>query len=133
LEPVNALKGNQASSSELKSAAGALETVGDVFARFVITHGIDRGLRGGQFTYVQQSYGYQFDLDHVQWTEDLEISGRIRWYTASGDVAADVKLRQNGKNIGNLNFAWNDVDVNAIASITGTINGDRVQAKRIAP
>jgi hypothetical protein len=66
LELVNALKGNHASSSELKSAAGALETVGDVFARFVITRGIDRGLRGGQFTYVQQSYGYQFDLDHVQ-------------------------------------------------------------------
>jgi len=42
-------------------------------------------------------------------------------------------VRQNGKNIRHLNFVWNDVDVNAIASITGTINGDRVQAKRIAP
>ena len=133
LKPVNALKGDQASSSELKSAAGALETVGDVFARFIITSGIGSGLRGGQFTYLQQSYGYQFDLDHVRWTEDLEVTGTIRWYTASGDVSADVKLRQNGKNIGHLNFVWNDVDVNAIASITGTINGDRVQAKRIAP
>ena len=78
-------------------------------------------------------YYPRFDLDHVQWTEDLEITGTIRWYTASGDVSADVKLRQNGKNIGNLNFAWNDVDVNAVASITGTINRDRVKAKRIAP
>jgi hypothetical protein len=42
-------------------------------------------------------------------------------------------LRQNGKNVGNLSFAWNDVAVNAIASITGTINGDRVRAQRIAP
>ncbi len=133
LKPVDALTGNQAGSSELKSAAGALETVGDVFARFIITYGIGSGLRGGQFTYVQESYGYQFDLDHVQWTGDLEVTGTIHWYTATGDVSADVKLRQNGKNVGNLSFAWNDVAVNAIASITGTINGDRVRAQRIAP
>ena len=133
LKPVDALTGNQAGSSDLKSAAGALETVGDAFARFIITYGIGSGLRGGQFTYVQKSYGYQFDLDHVQWTEDLQVTGIIYWYTATGDVSADVKLRQNGKNVGNLSFAWNDVAVNAIASITGTINGDRVRAQRIAP
>jgi hypothetical protein len=133
LKPVNALSGNKASSSELKSAAGALETVGDVFGRFIITYGIGSGLRGGQFTYLQQSYGYQFDLDHVKWTEDLEVTGTVHWYTASGYVSADVKLRQNGKSIGNLNFAWNDVEVNAIASIRGTVNGDRVRAQRIAP
>ena len=78
-------------------------------------------------------YGYEFELDHVQWTEDLEVTGTIRWYTASGDVSAGVRLSQNGKNLGNLDFAWNDVDVNAIASITGMINGHRVRAKRIAP
>ena len=133
LKSVDALRGNQASGSELKSAAGALETVGDVFARFVITFGIGSGLRGGAFTYLQQPYGYEFELDHVQWTEDLEVTGTIRWYTASGDVSAGVRLSQNGKNLGNLDFAWNDVDVNAIASITGMINGHRVRAKRIAP
>jgi pimeloyl-ACP methyl ester carboxylesterase len=133
LKPVDALAGNQAGSSELKSAAAALETAGDVFARFIITYGIGSGLRGGQFTYLQESYGYQFDLDHVQWTEDLEVTGTIYWYTATGDVSADVTLRQNGKNIGNLNCTWNDVAVNATATITGTINGDRVKAQRIAP
>ena len=61
------------------------------------------------------------------------MSGTILWYTATGDVTADVKLRYGGKNIGNLSFAWNDVEVNAIASITGKINGHLVQAKRIAP
>lgn len=73
----------------------------------------------------------------MRWTEDLPITGTIRWYTASGDVSADVELLQNGKNLGKLTFASNDVDVdvdvNAIASITGSINGDRVKAKRIAP
>jgi pimeloyl-ACP methyl ester carboxylesterase len=133
LRPVEALSGNKAGRDELKSAAGALETVGDVFARFIITAGIGSGLRGGEFTYLQQPYGYEFNLDHVRWTEDLQVTGTIRWYTGSGDVFADVKLSQNGKNIGKLDFAWNDVDENAIASITGTVNGDRVKARRVAP
>jgi len=133
LKPVDALSGNKAGSNALKAAAGALETVGDVFARFITTAGIGAGLRGGEFTYAQESYGYKFDLDHVQWTEDLQVTGTIRWYTASGDVSADVNLRQGGKNIGKLNFAWNDVEVNAIASVTGTIDGSSVKAARIAP
>jgi hypothetical protein len=133
LQPVQALKGNLATRTELKAAAGALETVGDVFARFIITAGSGSGLRGGAFTYLQQSFGYDFDLDHVQWTDDLQVTGKIRWRTASGTVTADVKLRQNGKDLGNLHFAWNDVEVNAIASITGRLNGNQVKGQRIAP
>jgi pimeloyl-ACP methyl ester carboxylesterase len=133
LIPVSALAGNQASTAELKIATGALETVGDVFARFIITYGAGVGLRGGQFSYTQEDYGYQFTLDHVQWTEDLQVTGTITWDTASGNVTAAVNLRQAGKNIGNLNFAWNDVAVNTLASITGKINGDQVKAQRIAP
>ena len=133
LIPAGALAGNQASPAELKIASGALETVGDVFARFIITSGGGVGLRGGKFSYTQEDYGYQFTLDHVQWTEDLQVTGTIIWKTASGDVTADVKLRQAGKNIGNLSFSWNDVAVNALASISGKINGDQVQAQRIAP
>ena len=133
LIPVSALAGNQASTSELQIATGALEAVGDVFARFITTFGSGVGLRGGQFSYTQENYGYLFTLDHVQWTEDLQVTGTITWTTASGDVTADVKLRQAGKNIGNLSFAWNDVGVNTLASITGKINGDQVKAQRIAP
>jgi hypothetical protein len=90
-------------------------------------------LRGGQFTYLQQPDGYEFNLDHVRWTEDLEVSGSIRWRTASGKVLADVTLRRNGRNVGDLDFAWDDVEVDAIASISGTINGKRVRAQRLAP
>ena len=117
----------------MRVAAGALETVGDVFSRFLITYGIGAGLRDGLFTYARDDVGYSFDLDHVKWTNDLEVTGTMEWDLASGNVTADVKLRQNGKNVGNLSIAWNDVQSNAIASITGTIGGDRVKAKRIAP
>ena len=133
LQPVEALIGNQANNIELKSAAGALETVGDVFARFLITRGAGSGLRGGSFTYLQQPYGYEFNLNGVQWTQDLQVSGTLRWFTASGDVTAEVQLRRNGKSLGVLYFSWNDVDANAVASIVGTVNGHVVRARRLAP
>jgi len=133
LKSVDALSGNQANNAKLRVAAAALETVGDVFSRFLITYGIGGGLRGGEYTYTGDGAGYSFDLDHVKWTEDLEVTGAMRWDLASGNVTADVKLRQNKKNVGNLSIAWNDVQSNAIATVTGTIGGDRVKAKRIAP
>ncbi len=131
--PADALHGNQAETRELKLAAATLETVGDVFSRFLITFGIGSGLRGGEYTYVLEPFGYAYDLNRVKWTEDLEVSGTLRWKLASGDVIADVRLRQDGRNIGNLEIEWNDVQKNAIATLTGTINGSRVKAKRIAP
>jgi hypothetical protein len=69
----------------------------------------------------------------VKWTNDLEVSGTMDWDLASGDVTANVKLRQGGKNIGDLTVTWNDVESNAIATVNGTLSGDRVKAKRIAP
>ena len=133
VEPAQALNGNRGGARELKLAAGALETVGDVFARFLITFGLGGGLRGGEFTYTQQSYGYEFELDRVQWTRDLQISGTLRWYLKSGAVVADVRLRQNGKSVGDLDITWNDVERNALATLSGTIDGLRVKAQRIAP
>ena len=133
LAPVQATAGNQTGQRDLKLAAGALETVGDVFARFLVTFGIGSGLRGGEFTYTTQPFGYEFELDRVQWTEDLEVSGRIRWHVATGNVIAVVRLRQGGKQVGTLTIEWNDVQKNALATLTGTIGNKTVKAKRIAP
>ena len=133
LEPVQAVGGNQAGVRDLKLAAGALETVGDVFSRFLVTFGIGSGLRGGEFTYTLQPFGYEFDLDRVQWTSDLEVSGRMRWHLDSGNVIAVVRLRQEGKQVGTLTIEWNDVQKNALATLTGTIGNKTVKAKRIAP
>jgi len=107
--------------------------VGDVFARFILTYGYGGGLRGGKFTYVQQPYGYEFTLDDVRWTEDLKVSGTIRWHTASGNVVADVTLLEQGTNLGALHFSWNDVAVDASAAVSGTLDGAVVNAQRIAP
>jgi hypothetical protein len=130
---VDALAGNEAKTAELKLAAAALDTVGDVFARFIVTFGIGSGLRGGDFTYTLTNTGYDFDLNGVKWTNDLAVSGSVRWELASGNVLADVRLRQGGKNIGTLSMTWNDVRADAVATLTGTIHGQTVKAKRIAP
>jgi hypothetical protein len=42
-------------------------------------------------------------------------------------------LRQNGKNVGTLAITWNDVDKNAVATLTGKIRDKDVKARRIAP
>jgi pimeloyl-ACP methyl ester carboxylesterase len=133
LDPAQAVNGNQAGTRELKLAAGALDTVGDVFSRFLVTFGIGGGLRGGEFTYTLQPFGYEFQLDRVQWTEDLQVSGRMRWHLDSGNVIAEVRLRQDGKQVGTLTIEWNDVQKNAIATLRGTIGTKTVKAKRIAP
>jgi pimeloyl-ACP methyl ester carboxylesterase len=133
LDPLQALSGNQASVRDLKLAAAALETVGDVFSRFLVTFGIGAGLRGGEFTYTLQPSGYEFELNRVQWIEDLQVSGRMRWHLDSGDVIAIVRMTQDDKQVGTLTIEWNDVRKNAIATLSGTIGTKTVKATRIAP
>src|SRR6202043_850807 len=87
------------------------------------------GLRGGKFRYVLQPFGYAFKFEHTQWTEDLEITGTMNWYLKANDLSADVRLWQNGKDVGDLTITWNDLEVNAIAALTGTINGERIKAQ----
>jgi hypothetical protein len=52
---------------------------------------------------------------------------------STGDVTADVRLRRGGAQVGTLAIKWNDVQKNAIATLTGTIGNKAVKAKRIAP
>ena len=133
LEPVQAVSGNQAGTRDLKVAAAALETVGDVFSRFLVTFGIGGGLRGGEFTYTLEPFGYEFQLKRVQWTDDLQVSGRMRWHLDTGNVTAVVNLRQDNKKVGTLTIEWNDVQKNAVATLTGTIGTKTLKARRIAP
>jgi pimeloyl-ACP methyl ester carboxylesterase len=133
LAPVDAVRGNRADRRALQLASGALETAGDVFARFLVTFGIGSGLRGGEFTYVRDGEGYTFTLDAVKWTEDLAVSGTMTWNLRTGVVTADLKLKQYGKPIGRLDIEWNDIPGNSLATLEGTIGGERVRARRIAP
>lgn len=133
LDPVEAVSGNKASASERRLASAAAETVGDVIARFLTTFGIGSGLRGGEFTYVRSDNGYDFELDRVKFTDDVEVSGTITWNQFTDDIVADVKLFQNGRRVGRIDIQWDDAQRNAVARLSGTVGDSRLEARRIAP
>ncbi|MGK9237046.1 alpha/beta hydrolase [Inquilinus limosus] len=130
--PAKADAGNAATETDLRIASAAAETAGDVLARyFVNSTGSGVGLRGGTFGFEAFDEGYAFTLDQIRWAEDLAVSGTIRWNQATGDIAAELTLA--GADTGALALAWNDRDTDAVARITGTIDGRTVAAERLAP
>ncbi len=130
--PATAETGNAGSDADLRLASAAAETAGDALARyFVNSGGSGVGLRGGTFTFEASDTGHNFTLDQLRWAEDLAVSGTIRWDQSTGDIAADLTLA--GAATGTLSLTWNDRDTDAMARITGTIDGRAVAAERIAP
>jgi pimeloyl-ACP methyl ester carboxylesterase len=130
--PATAEAGNAGTEADLRLASAAAETAGDALARyFVNSGGSGVGLRGGTFTFEASDTGHNFTLDQLRWAEDLAVSGTIRWDQSTGDIAADLTLA--GAATGTLSLAWNDRDTDAMARITGTIDGRAVAAERIAP
>jgi hypothetical protein len=110
--------------------------VGDVIARYYVTYNfVDTGLRGGSFTYAATDTGYKFKLNGLKWTNDVAVSGTVTWNQdpTSNIIAAQVTLESAGKQVGKLQISWNDGDINAMASVTGTIQGATLNAARIAP
>ncbi len=49
------------------------------------------------------------------------------------DIVHDFTLKSGGTQIGNLQIRWNDADINARATVTGSIQGATLNADRIAP
>ncbi len=134
LAPLTALSGNKAGAAQRRIAASALEAVGDVLARYWASFGTTgSGLRGGAFTYASSSTGYLFTLDGVRYTTDVAVSGKIKWNTSTGAVTANVTLARGGTSLGSLKMIWSDADINAIAAVQGTVQGQAVVASRIAP
>jgi pimeloyl-ACP methyl ester carboxylesterase len=134
LQPVTATTGNKGTATDRKLAAAATEAVGDVIARYFVCYiGDCAGLRAGGFTYRSTGTGPSFTLNSVKWTSDVAVSGTMTWNIATSVISADVKLVKSGKKIGTLAISWKDNDTAATATITGTLNGRAIKARRIAP
>jgi pimeloyl-ACP methyl ester carboxylesterase len=137
--------GNQATPSQLRLVAAALATVGDIVARVpgnAADHGV--GLRGGTFRSRLRGAATTITLDHVKWTEDLAVSGRVTRSAASGTmvraeaaraiwVRADLRLVAADGTIGRVTARWRDDLAAAGAQISGRIAGRRVAALTPAP
>ena len=134
LEPLHQLKGDKASDAQRQIAAAGLEAVGDAIARWYVTYNaVDTGLRGGKFAYRLSGTTYIYKLTDYKWTNDVAVSGVISWDQTSNIITAQVTLTSNSAPAGNLHIQWNDGDIDAIASVSGAIQGATLIAQRIAP
>ena len=59
------------------------------------------------------------------------MSGRLRWNQTTGEVSARLELVGAGS--GHLELSWNDREIDAVATVTGSVNGERLRAERLAP
>ena len=133
VEPATATSGNQTDAAGLVLASAVAETVGDAVARYyVTTTGHGSGLRGGSFDLSATAVGYALELTNLQWATGLAVSGTLTWNQLTGDIAAQVTFTASGHS-GAVDIVWNDRQTEAIATLTGTIDGAVLAARRIAP
>jgi pimeloyl-ACP methyl ester carboxylesterase len=132
-EPAIPAPGNKTDLDGLILASAVAETVGDAIARYyVTTTGRESGLRGGTFRISTASAGYILNLQSAQWATGLAVSGPIAWNQLTGNIAANVTFTAPGRS-GSLSISWNDRATEAIATLSGTIDGSVLAATRIAP
>ena len=134
LKPLTALTGDETTDGQRRIAAAGLEAVGDVIARYYVSYNwVESGLRGGTMTYHATDTGYVFKLAELKWTDDVAVSGTVSWNQINNIITAQVTLKSADSAVGALQIRWNDADINAVASVTGKIQGATLIAERIAP
>jgi pimeloyl-ACP methyl ester carboxylesterase len=112
-------------------ASAVTSTVGDLFPRwFAMLGEAGVGLRGGTFTTTGLDVVH-FNLANLRWVENLAVSGRVKWDRATGAVTATVTCARAADC--RLTVTWNYNAAHATATITGTIDGQRVSLTQPAP
>jgi hypothetical protein len=122
-----------ANTTEERAALVAIESVGDAIARWYNMYGSHgTGLRGG--TFVVHGYGRPtWTLDKVRFVTDVRVSGHAELDRRSGEGSADMTLAGPGVPPSDLHLAWNDYDLNSMATVTGTVGRARVHLSVPAP
>jgi pimeloyl-ACP methyl ester carboxylesterase len=134
LAPARAAPGNAATPAQLRAAAGALLTAGDVIARLSAnSSGEGVGLRGGTFRIQAHTDGYTLILRAVRWSEDLSVSGTIRGPERSGRVVAELALTGADELSGPLMVSWIEGVAHARAQIRGKLGNAALAAEMAAP
>jgi pimeloyl-ACP methyl ester carboxylesterase len=126
--------GNTADTHALAVVSAAIQTAGDVAARWNVNYsGSDSGLRGGTWTWTQPAEVASFTLNAVRWTTDLAVSGSMVWNQISGVVRAELQFTADDGTTGTLVATWNDQQSLTPAQVTGTVAGRTVVASMPAP
>jgi pimeloyl-ACP methyl ester carboxylesterase len=139
LAPAAGLRGNSATSEQLRVVTAALMTVGDLLARVSVNStGTGVGLRGGSFAISQRSDRSRVMLTGVRWVDDLGVSGTIDGPKRDGPergglVKATLHLTGIPFACGTLHIHWFEGVQHARALIDGTLGHARVVAASPAP
>jgi pimeloyl-ACP methyl ester carboxylesterase len=129
LNPAQALPGNQADERVLQETAAALQTSADALVRAQANGpGKLAGLRGGSFSVEARGSGYRLTLHEVRWSEDVTVSGHVDCRGKRETVRAALSLQDATGRHGTLSLRWQTDDVQAIARISGRIDGRSVRA-----
>jgi hypothetical protein len=135
LDPATALRGNSAGTLELKFAAAAALTAGDVLVRLNSnSSGRGKGLRGGRYRIIHRSGFSRIELSGVRWTEDLAVSGTIEAPAGhTGTVRVRLDVAGPALERGRLQIRWQEGVADARAQIRGTLGTVAVVAQTPAP
>jgi pimeloyl-ACP methyl ester carboxylesterase len=129
LDPAQALPGNQADDRTLRETTAALQTGADALVRAQQNGpGKYLGLRGGSFSVEARGTGYRLTLREVRWSEDVTVSGQIDSRGMRQTVRATLSLQDATGRHGTLSLRWQADDAQAIARISGRIDGRVVRA-----
>src|SRR5580693_2697823 len=129
LDPAPALPGNQADDRMLRETTAALQTGADALVRAQENGpGKYLGLRGGSFSVEARGTGYRLTLREVRWSEDVTVSGQIDSRGMRQTVRAALSLQDATGRHGTLSLRWQADDAQAIARISGRIDGRVVRA-----
>ena len=131
--PAHAEPGNEVDGIDLQLASTVAETVGDAVARYyVTTSGHGAGLRGGHFSLAATKVGYTIALQAAQWTNDVTVDGTIDWNQIDGAIRVTASFSAEGHK-GVIHMSWNDKQTEAMARLSGHIDGAALEASRLAP
>jgi pimeloyl-ACP methyl ester carboxylesterase len=129
LNPAQALPGNQADERMLRESTAALQTSADALVR-ALENGPGKfvGLRGGSFSVETRGTGYRLTLREVRWSEDVTVSGKIDSRGTRQTVRAVLSLQDASGGHGTLSLRWQADDAQAIARLSGRIDGRIIRA-----
>ncbi|MDA0160760.1 alpha/beta hydrolase [Solirubrobacter ginsenosidimutans] len=119
---------------DLRLARVAADATIDAFKRGILNRfsggdGTAPGLRGGS-VHADGDEHWTATLDGIRWTDDVAVSGTLRWSFDGGPFEADLRVDGPGRNDGTLHLAGGFLIHGAPRSIaiTGTLTGRRVVA-----
>ena len=134
MPPPNALPGNHVDVAGLQAAAAALHTAGDAAGR-AESNGDKRGpgLRGGQVEVLRRGANPQIRLHAVRWVEDLAVDGLFSWPRQKGPASATLDTVLPDGRAAHIEARWTEPGTEALVDLTGSVGGQRLRARMLAP